>query len=258
MQSGPHLRTRRLAVALATAVALSTAGCGDVGPRGQDRWVATENTSVDIDWDALATAYKEAEGPEDFERRVNEIYAGDEVISVAVHDVDAKTQQVTGFFDRNANGIEDPEEKVFSIQRDIVSDAEAQYQVQGHGPYMGYHSPMMSVASGMLMGAMLSNVFSPGYRPMYAQPYVTPVGRRGALASQRDSYRQNNPSKFRSGKTSQSGKQYGAKGNAFGGGRPTTAPSRSPMRSPMRGGGRFGLQPRGARRLVVLGERPES
>src|SRR5690606_23631453 len=152
---------------------------------GNDRWVVTENSAVEIDWDAIAKAYREAEGPEDLERRINEIYAGDEVISIAVRDVDEKTQQVSGFFDRNSNGREDADEKIFSIQRDIVSDSEAQFQVQGHGHYAGYHSPFMSVASGMFMGAMLANVFSPGYRPVYAQPYVTSPARQTSLATQR-------------------------------------------------------------------------
>lgn len=232
-----------------TAVAVSSTACGDPAPRGNDRWVATENSAVEIDWDAIAKAYQEAEGPEDLERRVNEIYTGDEVISIAVRDVDEKTQQVTGFFDRNTNGQEDEEEKVFSIQRNIVSDSEAQLQVQGHGHYAGYHSPLMSIASGMLMGAMLSNAFSPGYRPAYSRPYVTPPTRRSSLVSQRDAFRQQNPTKFRAGKTSQSGKSYGAKGGAFGGGRPTATPSRTPMRS---GGGRFGLADRGSRRVLVL------
>ncbi len=216
---------------------------------GNDRWVTTENTNVEIDWDAVAKAYREADGPEDLEKRVNEIYTGSEVISIAVHDVDERTQEVTGFFDKNASGSVDEGEKVFSIKRELEGDNEAQYRVRGHGYYSSYHSPMMSIASGMLMGHMLSRVFSPGYRPMYTQPYHTPVARRSQLTSHRDGYRKANPSKFRKGAKSRSGRQYGRQGGAFGGGKPSRTRSR-PSRS--RGGGRFGLGERGSRRVVRL------
>jgi len=220
-------------------MASAAPACTDARPEAaNERWVVTENSAVDIDWDAIAEAYQQAEGPEDFERRVNEIYGGSEVISVAVRDVDASTQLVTGFFDRDANGSDDESEKVFSIRRDIVKEGEAQVQVQGYGPYAGYHSPLMSIASGMLVGSMLSRAFSPGYMPMYATPYVTSPSRRGDLVMARDNYRQQNPSKFQSGQASKSGRQYGRGGGAFGGG---SAPkSRSAPRS--RGGGRFGAR----------------
>src|SRR5690606_5279165 len=107
VQKGPDSRTRWLSVTLMTALVVPASACGDPAPRGNDRWVVTENSAVEIDWDAIAKAYREAEGPEDLERRINEIYAGDEVISIAVRDVDEKTQQVSGFFDRNSNGRED-------------------------------------------------------------------------------------------------------------------------------------------------------
>jgi hypothetical protein len=58
--------------ALAGALVVAVPGCGD--SRANDRWVTTEDASVDIDWDAVGKAYREAEGPEDLERRVNEIY----------------------------------------------------------------------------------------------------------------------------------------------------------------------------------------
>ncbi len=73
-------------------------------------------------------------GPEDFERRVNEIYQGSEVISVAVQDLDAKTQVVTGFFDKNSDGsVQDPE-KVFSIRRDVSSEAPRRSRRPGSAP----------------------------------------------------------------------------------------------------------------------------
>lgn len=219
--------SRLLGAAVAVSLAVTIPACG----AGTDRWVTTEDSRVDIDWDELAAAYKDAEGPEDFERRVNEIYVGEEVISVSVQDTDEKTQIVTGFFDKNDDGKVEDDEKIFTIQRDLMGD-KGQYQVAGAGAYGGYHSPMFSIFTGMLMGSMMMNMFSPGYR---GAPYTTPAGSRSALASQRNSYRAANPDKHAS-RVSKSGKSYGNKGGAFGGGRSTPAP-----RGP-RGGGRFGIK----------------
>ncbi len=228
---GRRMFHRWLGAAMAVAMVASVPACGG---GGTDRWVTTEDSNVDLDWDAVGQAYKEAEGPEDFERRVNEIYTGDEVISVSVKDVDEKTQVVTGFFDKNEDGDVADDEKIFSIQRDITGTDKGQYQISGHGPYAGYHSPMWDIAAGMLMGSMMSRMFMPGYTPMYTTPYTTPASSRGALATQRNSYRQNNPEKFRA-QQSKSGRSYGNKGGGFGGGQ-----SSPPPRAPSRGGGRFG------------------
>lgn len=206
---------RSLAVALAAAVALSgMTGCEG---RGNERWVVTENTQVEIDWDAVNTAYREAEGPEDFERRVNELYAGDEVISISVRDEDERTQVVTGFFDKDGNGSVNESEKIFTIRRDIVGEGAAQYQIAGAGPYGHYRSPMWDIAAGMMLGSFLSNMFMPGYRPMYVTPYATSSARRGALAAHRDSYRAANPSKFPA-KSSTSGRKYNSRGSQWGSG----------------------------------------
>jgi len=234
---------RGLVLALAASVgAASVTACG--GPQGNERWVATEDTTVEIDWDAINQAYKDAEGPEDFERRVNEIYTGEEIISVSVKDLDDKTQVVTGFFDKNEDGTIAEGEKIFTIQRDIVDPNKAQYAISGHGAYGYYHSPMWDIASGMLMGSMLSRMFMPGYMPMYSTPYTTSAASRGALASQRASYRAANPGKFAK---SSSGRSYGSKGSAWGSG--GTRSSGGGGRS---GGGRFGVRRPAGRKVVHL------
>lgn len=198
-----------------------------------DRWVTTSNTNVAIDWDAVGKAYQEAEGPEDFERRVNEIYTGDEIISVAVVDKDDKTQVVTGFFDKNASGSVDEGEKVFEINRRITGEGAGEYQVSGYGPYAGYHSPMLGIFTGMMLGSMLMGPMSPGYAP--ARPYTTPPTRREALSQQRASYRAANPGKFSTPRASQSGRSYGSQGSDFSKSR--SAPARSGG-----GGVRFGAK----------------
>src|SRR5688500_8054598 len=166
-------KTRTLALTLSLAL-LPIGACSDrdAAP-GQERWATTEDTNVAIDWDKVNEAYKEAEGPEDLERRINEIYEGDEVISVSVQDADAKTQVVTGFFDKNSSGSIDEGEKIFTIKRDITGEGQAQYHTMGYGAYHGYASPLLSIASGMMIGSMMSSAFSPRYVPVYTQPYTT-------------------------------------------------------------------------------------
>ena len=236
---------RPLALSLALALAAAPA-CGPAPAPGADRWVTTENTNVEINWDEVRAAYLAAEGPEDLERRINEIYTGDEVISVSVQDLDDKTQVVTGFFDKDADGAVSDPEKIFTIRRDLKSADSANYQISGHGHYAGFHSPIWDIAMGMMVGSMISNMFMPGYRPMYATPYTTSPVRRDALATQRSTYRAQNPGKF--AKSSGSGRSYGAKGSSWGssGSTPSSAPRRTS------GGGRFGLGDRGARRVIRL------
>jgi hypothetical protein len=214
------------AVLCASLVAGAGTGCSSERD-GNKRWATTENTNVKIDWDKVNDAYKEAEGPEDLERRINEIYEGDEIISVSVQDADAKTQVVTGFFDKNTSGAVDEGEKVFTIKRDITGEGQAQYHTMGHGAHYGYYtSPLLSIASGMMIGSMMSSAFSPHYVPVYTQPYTTPPTRASSLQSQRSSYRSANPSRF-SKPSRTTGRSYGGSppsGRTGGAGSASSAP----------------------------------
>jgi hypothetical protein len=234
-------KTKLLAAALAIAFGIGASGCDTSGgDRRVERWATTENTSVKIDWSAVNEAYKQANSPADLERRINEIYQGDEVISISVADVDAKTQMVAGFFDKNTNGAVDEGEKIFTIRRDITGDGQAQYQTTGHGPFSGYASPFFSVVSGMVVGSMLSNLFMPNYVPAYTRPYTTPSTRVDQLAQSRSSYRAANPEQFqrsRSGRTYDQPSATSRSGDHVGGGRAGGGRV---------GGGRFGL-PRAGR-----------
>ena len=235
-------KVKHLAAALAVVVPLVivSTGCESYESRGNERWTTTENTNVKIDFDKVNEAYKAAEGPEDLEKRVNEIYEGDEVISVSVQDTDDKTQVVTGFFDKNTSGSVDEGEKIFTIQRGITGEGQAQVQTTGYGAYYGYHSPMMSIASGMILGSMMSSMFMPSYMPMYRTAYHTPPGRVSALQQSRSSYRAANPARFQ---RSQSGRTYSRPSS----GTRSTGRSSGGFRS---GGGRFGVATRvGATRL---------
>ncbi len=245
-----NLRSASMAALAAMLLAAPACGVGGASPGDRDRWVTTEDTTGDIDWDAIGKAYRDADGPEDFETKVNEIYAGSEIISVAVADLDASTQEVTGFIDRDASGKVDDGEAVFKIRRDVTDEGSAQYQVHGAGAYHGYHSPMSTVLMGAATGYMLGRVFSPSYAPVYSRPYVTPTTRHAALTSHRDGYRKANPSKFQNARASKTGKSYGNKGGRFGGGRSAPPPRRPRTRS--RGGGRFGIAASASTRRIRL------
>lgn len=223
-------RTKLLAAALASILAIGPAACSSETEK-TERWATTENTNVKIDWDKVNEAYKQANGPEDLEKRINEIYEGDEIISVSVKDEDDKTQVVTGFFDKNSSGNIDEGEAIFTIKRQITGEGQARYQTTGQGSYGGYVSPFFSIASGMLMGAMLSNMFMPSYVPMYTQGYTTSPGRAQDIRNQRSSYRAQNPGRFQ--KRSQSGRNYGG--------------GRSGGTTRSRGGSRFGVTLAGSR-----------
>lgn len=219
-------RTRPLATVLALALLGTTAACNPPKPERTERWTTTENTNVKIDWDKVNEAYKQAEGPADLEKRVNEIYEGSEIISISVQDTDDKTQVVTGFFDKDTDGKVGETEKVFTIQRTITGEGAGQYQTTGHGTYASYTSPVMSIMTGMLMGSMMSAMFSPRYVPVYTQPYTTTAGRHAELRGQRASYRAANPERF--ARPSQTGRSYGGSKST----RTSTGSSR--------GGSRFG------------------
>jgi hypothetical protein len=220
-------RSRALIAVLITAVVALGAGpgCGVEAPKGKERWVATQDTTVAIDWVKVNTAYKEADGPADLERRINEIYDGEQLISISVQDVDDRTQVVTGFFDKNSDGQVAEGEKIFTIQRDLKPDGNGQYQTHGHGAYAGYASPMMGIMTGMLMGSMMSSMFA---APIYRTAYTTSAARQGELRNQRAGYRAQNPGRYN--KSSQTGRKYGG----------TKGTSKQPARS--RGGSRFGIR----------------
>jgi uncharacterized membrane protein YgcG len=233
-----------LTAALAAGMAVALAGCSR--DEGNERWATTANTTVDIDWDKIQEAYRTAEGPEDFENKVNEIYTGDELISVSVQDKDEKTQEVTGFFDRNSNGQVEDDEKIFAITRGVVNEGQAQYAVQGYGHYGGYHhTSMWDIAGGVMIGSMLANALMPGYRPMYGTPYTTSPTRLGQINNYRSDYRAKNPARFPA-KASGSGRTYGTTGRSWG----SSGGTRSGGTSS--GGGRFGVDSRRRREKRVV------
>jgi hypothetical protein len=236
-----HPRMRYLVPILATLMVPAWGCVPNEREPARERWATTNDTNVQIDWDKINEAYKAANGPQDLERRVNEIYQGSEVISIAVADLDDKNQQVIGFFDRNTSGSVDEGEKIFTIRRRVTGEGTAEMQTQGHGPYGYYHSPLLTIASGMLLGSMMSRAMMPGYTPMYSRPYTTSPSRLGQISQSRPAFRTGTGAGYRTTSPGQYNRpRVSGSGRTYGGG------------PALRGGGRFGIQRNGRVQPVRL------
>lgn len=198
-------------VASVLALAVPIAGCGSSQSEAVEPWPETENAGGEtaatsqIDFDAISKAYREASSPEEFEQRVNEIYEGDDIVSIAVEDQDDQTQLVTGFIDKNGNGTMDEGEKIFSIKRTPTGSGEeqtAQYVTTGYsyevgvGYYPYYTSPYYPLVwgTGLAVGAMAAMAWRGAAYAPYR--YATSAARVGALNSYRAGYRASHPQRF--------------------------------------------------------------
>jgi hypothetical protein len=176
-------------------------------PEGTTSGSTAEN-ETQLDFNKVNEAYREADSPEDFEKRVNEIYEGDEIISIAVEDQDEQHQTVTGFIDRNQNGSVDEGEKIFAIKRtpteatagttttETTVSQTAEYVTTGYGPYAYYTSPYYPLAwgTGLAVGAMAAMAWRGAAYAPYR--YATSAARVGALNTYRGGYRAANPQRF--------------------------------------------------------------
>lgn len=120
-----------------------------------------------------------------FEKRVNEVYEGEGVVSI---DASRKKEKltVTGYIDNNKEaGYQDGEEKLFSIeQTGDVADNQLPYRVSdqsGRPYYEGHHSILDNPFVQMMV---LSHLMS-GWGGRYHTPYA----QTSALQGHRDSFR---------------------------------------------------------------------
>ena len=109
-------------------------GCGGKVSRQQD-WMATDGATGRINLDAVKDALETSKDLSEFEKRVNEIYEGDNLVLIRVEE--KGTQKIiSGFEDLNqSNAIEEAkDDKLFSITVD-----EEKYEVYGHGTNHDYY-----------------------------------------------------------------------------------------------------------------------
>lgn len=197
--------TRTTVAALAGASLLAApvaAACSD-GP-SHEEWAATDGAAGRINLDEVQKAFKDAESPTDFEKRVNEIYEGDGIVLIRVEQ-DGERMELEGWEDLNrSREIEDAtDDRLFSIVR-----ANERHEMRGYGAN-GYYNNSFG-AGNFLFTYMLLSTFSPFGGRYY---YHTTPARYNTINRNRTNYR--NSGVYRSQVSRNS--QYFSKQKSFAG-----------------------------------------
>jgi len=152
----------------------------------REQWAETSGKAGQINLEAVEEAMQKSEDVSEFERRVNEIYTGDEMVLIEVKN-EGSEQLVSGYADLN-NNLEidqDADEKLFTFRRWYEVD-EPRYEMRGYGVNSYYYhpySPGMDLLTTYLLVSALT-------RPMYTVPvYHTTVVERQAARDYRTNYR---------------------------------------------------------------------
>jgi len=150
-----------------------------------DQWAETSGQAGHINLEAVEEAMKKSNDVTEFEKKVNEIYQGDEMVLIEVKNEANGEQLVSGYADLNDNGqIDDSDEKLFTFRRWSENGA-SRGDMQGYGVNGYYHNSFSGVD--FLTTWMLFSVLS---RPMYAVPfYHTTIADVQGLRNYRSTYR---------------------------------------------------------------------
>ena len=186
------LQATLLSIFTACSVGVSLTACG-VSDQRSERYVSSqvqgEEQKINLEevqkafWDTKATDFQSWMTA--FEKRVNEIYEGKEVVSI---DANRKTGklEVIGFIDNKKEaGFQQGEEKLFTIEQtgDVAND-QLPYRVSGAGGvpyYEGQHSVLGNTIVQMLVMSHLMNSWGGRYYTPYSQTVI--------LRDHRDSFR---------------------------------------------------------------------
>ena len=182
-------RNRKTTFALLAGASLiagpAIAACSS-GPTYED-WAATDGAAGRINLDDVQNAFKDAESPTDFEKRVNEIYEGDGIVLIRVEQ-DGDRMVLGGWEDlNNSKQIEDTSDDLLFT---IVRNHENQHEMRGYGSNGYYHSSFG--VGDFLFTYMLLSAFS----PMGGYYYYTPINRYDTISRDRTNYR--NSASYRS------------------------------------------------------------
>lgn len=181
-----------LVVSILAGVSLS--GCGRPVAEQTEHYVSSQvkGESAKINLDEVKTAFWDTKGKDfnewmsAFEKRVNEIYEGKEVVSV---DASRKTGSltVTGYIDdQKEQGYQPGEEKLFTIeQTGDVTNNELPYRVAGHDG-QPYYSGSHSILDSPFVQMMVLSHLMGGWGGRYYTPYTRTV----VLRDHRDTFRQ--------------------------------------------------------------------
>jgi len=152
-----------------------------------EQWAETSGQAGRINLEAVEDAMKKSKDVTEFEKKVNEIYQGDEIVLTEVKNEANGEQLVSGYADLNDNGqIDyDNDEKLFTFRRWNENGAQ-RGEMRGYGVNSYYYHPYPT-GMDFLTTWMLFSVLS---RPMYAVPiYHTTIPEVGTLRNYRASYR---------------------------------------------------------------------
>ncbi len=150
-----------------------------------------------INLDAVHQAFFETSGKSfaewmpNFEKRVNEIYQGDDIVSIDADKADGMVR-VAGYLDKDGQqGLGGGDEKLFELKQTAPADDKGfQYSMSGQGGqpyYNGYPPPAYHhgiLDNPFVQMFVLSQLLRPGFS------YFTPPGQHTVLRDYRTSYRQ--------------------------------------------------------------------
>ncbi len=155
-----------------------------------EQWAETSGQAGRINLEAVEEAMQKSKDVTEFEKRVNEIYQGEELVLIEVINGESGEQLVSGYADLNDNNQIDYEEdeKLFTFRR-WFEDGNYRGEMRGYGVNSYYYRPF--TAGDFFMTWMLFSALS---RPYYAVPvYHTTIADAGAIRNYRTIYR-NSPS----------------------------------------------------------------
>ena len=153
-----------------------------------EQWAETSGQAGRINLEAVEEAMQKSKDVSDFEKRVNEIYQGDELVLIEVKNEANGEQLVSGYADLNDNNQVDYEEdeKLFTFRR-WFKDGSYSGEMRGYGTNGYYSHPYNSTGTDLFMTWMLFSALS---RPAYAVPiYHTTIADAGSLRGYRTGYR---------------------------------------------------------------------
>lgn len=177
-------------------VELTVSGCGvsrSSSGGSSEHYVSSqvEGESEKINLDAVKTAFWDTKGKDfnewmgAFEKRINEIYDGDGVVSIDATRETGKLQ-VTGYIeDKKTQGYQEGEEKLFTIaQTGDVTNDELPYSVSGHTGQPYYVGHQSILGNPFIQMMVLSHMMN-----SWGGRYYTPYSQTTILRDHRDSFR---------------------------------------------------------------------
>lgn len=183
---------RCLGIFSVICITLSMTACSTSGPSEHYVSPQIEVQSSKINLDEVNKAFFESKGTDfktwmsAFEKRVNEIYDGKEIISIDATRENDKLV-VTGYVDNKKEpGFQKDDEKIFTIeQTGAITNNDMPYKVanyDGSTHYMGHRSIFDNPFIQMMVFSHMMN--------SWGGRYHTPYDRMGPLGSYRAGYRQ--------------------------------------------------------------------